>query len=144
MSGAKSGHAQNIAKLDQEAIDTIEAIVTKNKEKVDLTEYIPTLGKNWFSIVWDNNNRRDLKAQAPSPYYQGGDAYGAVSTPSAPAAPAAPGSPAGQSDYYGAIGAPNTPDTYYGGYGAPQAPNAPSTPGYPQAPSTPDATYGYQ
>lgn len=32
VSGAKSEHARNIAKLDQEAIDTIEAIVAKNKE----------------------------------------------------------------------------------------------------------------
>ena len=145
ISGAKSEHARNIARLDQEAIDTIEAIVSKNKEKTDLTEFIPSLGKDWINLEWNYSNRRQISGPTPDVYQGEGDSYGPVMTPEAPAAYVeAPSTPAGQSDAYGAIGAPGAPDYYYGGYGAPSAPSAPSTPGYPEAPSAPDATYGYQ
>lgn len=145
VSGAKSEHAKNIARLDQEAIDTIEAIVSKNKEKTDLTEYIPTLGKDWVSIDWDYSNRRQISGPRPAPYAEAGNSYQPVMTPEAPAQPAsAPSTPAGQTDYYGSVASPNAPDYYYGGYQAPSAPAAPSTPGYPQAPPAPEATYGYQ
>ena len=144
VSGAKSEHARNIAKLDQEAIDTIEAIVSKNKEKTDLTSYIPTLGKSWVSIEWNNNNRRQIAGPRPAPYAEAGNSYEQVMAPEAPAqVNGAPSTPAGQSDYYGSVAAPGAPDYYYGGYQTPGAPSAPSTPGYPQAPSAPDATYGY-
>lgn len=67
---ADDAHKVNINTLDQEAIDTINAIVESHKNDGELTDFIPTLEKDWFTIVWDDYNRRMKPEPQPvDPYY---------------------------------------------------------------------------
>jgi thiol-disulfide isomerase/thioredoxin len=59
----KSAHVEYIASLDDEAIQTIESIIESHKNEVDLTDYIQSLGKDWFQVVWDYSNRRELSGE---------------------------------------------------------------------------------
>lgn len=142
--GAKGEHAANLQNLDKEAVLTIEDIIDKGKADVELTDYIPSLGKSWFNIEWNYGNRRAKQPQQPASYGQDNYQIGAPSTPSAPVAPQGPSVQAPQSDYYGAPRTPSSPDSYYNSVPAPESPSAPSSLRYPGAPSAPDAVYGYQ
>ena len=53
--------------LDKEYHEVIDQIKKKNAEKVELSDYIPTLGKAWCSIDWTNKLRRPLKVQHNHP-----------------------------------------------------------------------------
>ena len=64
---AKSEHALSIANLDDEAITVIESVIAKQKEDVELSDYIDKLAKDWFTITWDNTNRRKKGEAAPAP-----------------------------------------------------------------------------
>ena len=64
---AKSEHALSIANLDDEAITVIESVIAKQKEDVELSDYIDKLAKDWFTITWDHTNRRKKGEAAPAP-----------------------------------------------------------------------------
>ena len=50
---AKDAHKQTIADLDKEAQEVIASIVQGNKDQIELTDFIPGLGKDWFNISWN-------------------------------------------------------------------------------------------
>jgi len=83
LSAAEEAHATNLSTLDDEAVSIIESIITEHKEERDLTEFVTSLEKEWFSIVWDNSNRREqgVEIAAPQgyglePQYPAQESYG--------------------------------------------------------------------
>ena len=72
---AKSENALSIANLDDEAITLIESIIAKHKEKAELSDYIDTLAKDWFTITWDQTNRRKI-GEVVAPPVLAGAGYG--------------------------------------------------------------------
>lgn len=88
----------------------IESIIAKHKENAELSDYIDTLAKNWFTINWDHSTR--TKKGEPIALPATGYGYGV--DPAAAAYGAAGGI---------AAGAGPVP-TLQGAYGAPQAGHA--------------------
>lgn len=144
VANVKSEQAQNLAALDKEAVQVIEDIIANNKKDIELSSYIPNLGKDWINIEWNYDNRRPKSPQQAASYGQNNYNISAPGTPSAPQAPVAPGPQQSHSQYYGAPQTPDSVNTYYNQVQTPSAPNGPSTVGYPGAPSTPSPVYGYQ
>ena len=70
ISDIKTDHVREIDVLDTEAIETIEGIISANKNGDDLTDYIAGLGKEWFTITWDESNKLDKNAiRQPEPIH---------------------------------------------------------------------------
>jgi len=44
----------------------IESVIAKQKEDVELSDYIDKLAKDWFTITWDHTNRRKKGEAAPA------------------------------------------------------------------------------
>lgn len=65
--GQKEMSAEAIAALDAEAIEVIESIIQNNKDGVDLTEFIAELMKDWFTIEWNEYNRREYVVKTKVP-----------------------------------------------------------------------------
>ena len=122
ISDAQSAHALNLSKMDDEAIQTIESIIEKHKEGIDLSNYIEVLGKSWFNMTWDQTNR--IPKEAASEAVIGGSAAPALAGPVAgipnlPQGPVGyvPGAAAPQ--LYGPhpqAGGPGNMDLAYAGY----------------------------
>ena len=45
----------------------IESVIAKQKEEIELSDYIDALQKDWFTITWDHTNRRKKGEPAPAP-----------------------------------------------------------------------------
>ena len=46
--------------MNLEAEDIIGQILAKNDEGLELSEFIPSLGKDWINIEWNESNRRQI------------------------------------------------------------------------------------
>ena len=73
MKELKTNHDQNTNTLDAEAIETIKLIIQENKDNGELTDYIPSLEKDWFKIEWTPYNRQK-KVTDHHPAYKGNQA----------------------------------------------------------------------
>ena len=71
LTNLKKDSESNIESLDAEAIETIKMIIDANKENLELTDYIPSLGLDWFTIEWNDENRTMKEVTPPADSYQG-------------------------------------------------------------------------
>lgn len=164
---AKAEGSAKVTALDEEAIKVIEAVWAQQEAGNDLTNFIPTLGKEWFSIDWSDSNRRALDYAPKQPAYNGYqdpyagypnyqqpaqqgyvENYGAIAGPSAPAAPATAQYDAAHTGYYASPATPEAPAAYYGNYGEYNGASQDFSIGTPSAPDAGsyggDYGYGYQ
>ena len=63
--GIKADHAVVLADYDKEYNDVITQVKQKNDEKMELCDFLPTLGKDWCSIDWNDSLRRPLPKPLP-------------------------------------------------------------------------------
>ena len=89
LSSIKTDHVRDVALLDQEAIQTIEAIVNANKQGLDLDCFIQGLDAEWFSVQWDHTNRRE-RYPAPPQYHPYQNPYQHYQQPAVPQYPQYP------------------------------------------------------
>ena len=54
----EADHTELINSLDEEAYATIDAIKEAHKNDEELTDFIPMLQKDWFTIEWNEYNRK--------------------------------------------------------------------------------------
>ena len=67
----KTNSESNIESLDAEAMGTIKNIIDANKQNLELSDYIASLGLDWFTIEWNDENRTMKENLPPADPYKG-------------------------------------------------------------------------
>ena len=67
----KTDSESNLEELDAEAMGTIKMIIDANKENLELADFIASLGLDWFTIEWNDENRTMKENLPPADPYKG-------------------------------------------------------------------------